>query len=126
MGVGLARTYLGASVGDTDFNWHGLDDESQKVDGVVDPDAVIEIDHKLRNHGLMKAGRHEFGENKTARDDARQTRHILIRQTLDPNKTYYVRFKSVLDTDKKELYLDYFEWCPKEIFDNPSNPEDVW
>ena len=31
-----------------------------------------------------------------------------------------------IDTDKKELYLDYFEWCPKEIYDNPSKPEDVW
>ena len=28
--------------------------------------------------------------------------------------------------DKKELYMDYMEWCPKEVYDNPSNPEDVW
>ena len=126
MGVGLARTYLGSSVAESDFGWHGLDDASYSVDGQADEDAIIEVDHKLRNHGLMKAGRHEYGEGKTARNDARQTRHILVRQTLDPNKTYYIRFKSVLDTDKKELYLDYFEWCPKEIYDNPSKPEDVW
>lgn len=115
MAEGIAITYAGEG-----GSWGDLTDTGR------DEDEIIEIDHKLRNHGLMKAGRHEFGENKTARDDERQKRHILVRQTLDPKYTYYIRFKSVLDTDKKELYLDYFEWCPKEIYDNPSKPEDVW
>lgn len=122
MGVGLARTYLGTSVDASDFGWHGLDDSSYPGD----PDQIIEIDHKLRNHGLMKAAKHEYGESKTARNDSRQTRHILVRQTLDPKETYYLRFKSVLDSPKYELYLDYFEWCPKEIYDNPNRPEDIW
>ncbi len=94
-----------------------------------DDDIDAEIDHKLRNHGLMKSARHEVHESNpswTARDDTRCTRHIIVRQTLDPDKTYYVRFKSVLDSDKKELYMDYMEWCPKEIYDNPMTPEDVW
>jgi len=115
MAEGIAITYAGEG-----GSWSDLTDNGR------DEDEIIEIDHKLRNHGLMKAGRHEYGENKTARDDERQKRHILVRQTLDPKETYYIRFKSVLDTDKKELYLDYFEWCPKEIYDNPSKPEDVW
>ena len=115
MAEGIAITYAGEG-----GSWSDLTDNGR------DEDEIIEIDHKLRNHGLMKAGRHEYGENKTARDDDRQKRHILVRQTLDPKETYYIRFKSVLDTDKKELYLDYFEWCPKEIYDNPSKPEDVW
>lgn len=118
MAEGIATTYGGQSA-----SWADLTDEYR------DEDQIIEIDHKLRNHGLMKAGRHEVHESKTnwtARDDERQKRHILIRQTLDPKETYYIRFKSVLDSDKKELYLDYFEWCPKEIYDNPSKPEDVW
>ena len=115
MAEGIAITYAGEG-----GPWGDLTDNGR------DEDDIIEIDHKLRNHGLMKAGRHEYGEGKTARDDERQKRHILVRQTLDPKNTYYIRFKSVLDTDKKELYLDYFEWCPKEIYDNPSKPEDVW
>ena len=121
MAVGIARTFYGFGIADDDYGWHGLDDASHD-----DDDDIIEIDHKLRNHGLMKAAKHEYGESKTAREDGRQTRHILVRQTLDPSKTYYIRFKSVLDTDKKELYLDYFEWCPKEIYDNPATPEDIW
>ncbi|MGN0233732.1 MAG: hypothetical protein ACI4B5_04820 [Bacteroidaceae bacterium] len=81
------------------------------------------IDHNLRNHGLMKSARHEVHEGNTsltARDDSRCCRHIIVRQTLDPNKTYYVRFKSVLDSDKKELYMDNMEWCPKEVYETLS------
>ena len=119
MAEGIATTYGGESA-----TWADIQDGSGS--SRRDEDEIIEIDHKLRNHGLMKAAQHEYGEGHTARDDERQKRHILIRQTLDPKLTYYIRFKSVLDTDKKELYLDYFEWCPKEIYDNPSVPEDVW
>ena len=115
MAEGIAITYAGQ-----DGQWSDLTDKDR------DDDEIIEIDHKLRNHGLMKAARHEYGENMTARLDSRQKRHILVRQTLDPKETYYIRFKSVLDSNKKELYLDYFEWCPKEIHDNPSTPEDIW
>lgn len=118
MAKGIVQTFAGET-GD----WSDLKDQGR------DEDEIIEIDHKLRNHGLMKAARHEVHEGDaswTARDDERQKRHILVRQTLDPKETYYVRFKSVLDNDKLELYLDYLEWCPKEIYDNPSTPEDVW
>jgi len=119
MAEGIATTYGGESA-----TWADIQDGSGS--SRRDEDEIIEIDHKLRNHGLMKAAQHEYGEGHTAREDSRQKRHILIRQTLDPKLTYYIRFKSVLDTDKKELYLDYFEWCPKEIYDNPNVPEDIW
>ena len=88
-----------------------------------------EVDHKLRNHRVMKSARHEVHEgnaSQTARDDQRCTRHILWRGTMEAGKTYYLRFRSVLDSDTKELYLDYIEFCPKEVYDNPSEPEDVW
>ena len=49
-----------------------------------------------------------------------------IRQTLDPDKTYYIRFKSVLDKLTPEFYMDGLEWCPKEVYDNPEKPEDIW
>ena len=43
----------------------------------------------------MKSARHEVHEGNpslTARDDSRCCRHIIVRQTLDPNETYYVRW----------------------------------
>ena len=104
-------------------------DWSELTDDGRDEEEIREVDHNLRNHGLMKSARHEVHEGNaslTARDDSRCCRHIIVRQTLDPSKTYYVRFKSVLDSDKKELYMDYMEWCPKEVYDNPEDPEDVW
>ncbi len=103
--------------------WADLEDNDK------DEDQIIDIDHKLRNHGLMKATLHEteMTPTKTARSKSNCSRHIIVRQTLDPNKTYYVRFKSVQpDLSRPELYLDYFEYCPKEIFDSPEKPEDIW
>ena len=103
-------------------SWEDLRDKKDQ-----DEDEIIEIDHQLRNHGLMKGAKHECElSSTTSRDKSNCSRHIIVRQTLDPSETYYVRFKSVLDGTKWELYLDYFEYCPKEIFDSPENPEDIW
>ena len=104
-------------------SWGDLQDGPS---GGKSDDEIIEIDHKLRNHGLMKATKHEH-DSQLARDKDNCSRHIIVRQTLDPNETYYVRFKSVQpDLSRPELYLDYFEYCPKEIYDSPERPEDVW
>ena len=102
--------------------WGDLNDSNK------DEDEIIDIDHKLRNHGLMKATKHETEMSPTtARAKENCCRHIIVRQTLDPRETYYVRFKSVQpDLSRPELYLDYFEYCPKEIYDSPEKPEDIW
>ena len=52
-------------------------------------------------------------------------RQIIVRRTMDPSETYYLSFKNVLD-NFKELYIDYFELCAKEVYDNPMEPEDIW
>ena len=52
-------------------------------------------------------------------------RQIVVRKTMDPSETYYLSFKNVLDYFK-ELYIDYFELCAKEVYDNPVEPEDIW
>jgi hypothetical protein len=31
-----------------------------------------------------------------------------------------------LDDPKREYYVDYLEFCPKEVYDNPETPEDIW
>lgn len=88
-----------------------------------------EIDKRMRNNGFMKGCQSvcEMGNPaKTARLDDRQTRRILCRQHMQAGQTYYLRMKSVLDSDRKEFYLDYLELCSKEVYDNPATPEDVW
>ncbi len=39
---------------------------------------------------------------------------------------YYLRMKSVLDSDQTEFMMDMIEFCPKEVYDNPNEPEDIW
>ena len=45
---------------------------------------------------------------------------------MDPNKTYYIKLKSVLESNRKEFYMDFLEYCAKEVYDNPEVPEDIW
>ena len=93
-----------------------------------DQDYNIEKDKQLRNNGYLKGGKNitALGAANSARDDIRCYRRIMVTQTMDPDKTYYLKLKTVLDTDKKEMFLDYIELCPKEVYDNPETPEDIW
>lgn len=101
--------------------------QSADIDDTEDEDYNADIDKKLRNNNLMKGCRSvSSGSGKSERANNVCSRRIIWRGTMDPNLTYYVRFKSVLDSDTKEFYMDYIEFCPKEVYDNPETPEDLW
>ncbi len=96
-----------------------------------DQDYNAEVDKRMRNNKKMKGEKSTCANgatNSTARHFAHREiiRHIIVRQQLDPDKTYYLKIKSVLDSDKKEFYMDYLEFVAKEIYDNPETPEDIW
>ncbi len=94
-----------------------------------DDDYNTEIDKRMRNNGFMKGPAYFTeipGSSETAREIMKTTRRILIRTHMDADKVYYLRFKTVQDMVNKQLFLDYLEWCPKEKFDNPEKPEDIW
>ena len=99
-----------------------------EVDSPTDDDYSAEIDKRMRNNGYMKGPKSINSNNGTERDynDRENIRHIFVRQTLDPSETYYIKLKSVLDSDRKEFYMDFIEYCAKEIYDNPERPEDIW
>lgn len=99
-----------------------------------DLDYNAEVDKRMRNQGYMKGANSNCVSGNTTRT-ARNIhgnggyltiRRILLRQFMEPDKTYYVRMKSIIDSEKKEFQLDYFEYCAKEVFDNPETPEDIW
>jgi hypothetical protein len=97
----------------------------------TDDDADAEADKQMRNNGFMKGEESILilkNPGTTARANVNRNivRRIVTRQTLDPDKTYYLKIKSVLDTETAEFYMDHIEYCPKEIFDNPIHPEDIW
>ncbi len=100
-------------------------------DSPSDDEGNAEIDKSMRNNGFMKGEESILilkNPGTTARANINRNiiRRIVTRQTLDPKKTYYLKIKSVLDTETSEFYMDHLEYCPKEVYDNPETPEDIW
>lgn len=100
-------------------------------DSNTDDDANIQVDKQMRNKGFMKGEESILilkQPGTTARNNVNRNivRRIVTRTTLDPEKTYYLKIKSVLDNTTSEFYMDHIEYCPKEIYDNPERPEDIW
>jgi len=99
------------------------------VEDTEDQDYNAEMDKQLRAKGYMKGAAEICGGgnlSESGRIRIRNYRRIMLTQTMDPDKTYYLKAKTVLDTDQKEFFLDYLEYCPKEVYDNPETPEDIW
>ncbi len=94
-----------------------------------DDDYNAEVDKKMRNNGFMKGPEYivaNAGGSETNRRSATSTRRIIVREAMSPDLTYYLRFKTVQDYLEKQLFVDYLEFCPKEVYDNPEWPEDIW
>jgi len=95
----------------------------------TDDEYNAEVDKKMRANGFMKGPAYYnllTNRSWTARDCEYTTRRIIVTSTMDPDKTYYLRFKNVLDDEAKQFYMDFLELCPKEVYDNPYTPEDIW
>ncbi len=95
-----------------------------------DDDYNAEVDKRMRNFGFMK-GCNQYcagapGNSTMMRGSNICLRRIIIRETMDPDETYYIRFKTVMDDDTRFFYMDYLEYCAKEVYDNPVEPEDIW
>ncbi len=95
-----------------------------------DEEFNAEVDKRLRNNGFMK-GCNQYcagapGSSTMMRGNTNCIRRIIIRATMDPDVTYYIRFKTVLDDETRFFYMDYMEYCAKEVYDNPEKPEDIW
>lgn len=95
-----------------------------------DDEVNAEVDKKMRNNGYMKGPNsyYEYGaaNGTTLRASDKVLRRIILREDMKANETYYIQFKSVLEDTETEFYLDYIEFCPKSVYDNPLIPEDIW
>ncbi|MCD8266375.1 MAG: fasciclin domain-containing protein [Prevotellaceae bacterium] len=111
-----------------DIRIRGADKLPGWADDTGDDDIDSETDKKMRNNGFMKGPLHytATASSGSLRDNAYIHRHIIVREYMEPEKTYYLKFKSVLEDENKEFYMDYLEFCPKEVYDNPVTPEDAW
>lgn len=87
-------------------------------------------DNELRENGFMKSCQQYCAGGPGASNMMRASniclRRILGQQIMDPDQTYYLRIKTVMDDQTRIFYMDYIELCPKSVYDNPEQPEDIW
>ena len=87
------------------------------------------VNKAMRTKGFMKAPNswtNQLGSSNSIRTFHYMTRRIMVSAYLYPHQNYYIRFKSVLDQEAKEFYMDYFEYTSKEVYDSPEELEDIW
>ena len=66
------------------------------------------------------------GSYNTMRMSQTCLRRVIGKLQLQADKIYYLRLKNVLNDADQYLYMDYIELCPKAVYDNPDEPEDIW
>ena len=134
---GVAQMYFGSNPDRLPVTGIPLDlriEDKEKlgyVDDEDDDEFNAENDKKMHNNGYMRGpmGYGMLGEVARAaryRTTFMYIRRVVTRLTMDPDETYYFKIKSVLDDDHTELQMDCMELCPKEVYDNPAEPEDIW
>ena len=94
-----------------------------------DPVYNRSVDVRLHERGYMKGSNSysaQPGSSEALRRDERSLRGVLWEGKVEAGKQLYLRFENALDNDNKQFFFDYIEWCPKEVYDNPETPEDIW
>lgn len=139
---GMAQLYIGTDPNnlkpaglpyDMRQDMTGNDNIGYVEDG--NDDAVnIDNEKNMRNHGFMKGPR--YFTNPDGKGDGQSARilrssvmgllrRILVQQYFDENQTYYIRFKSALEKDDAQFWIDFFEFCPSSVY-NGEKAEDQW
>ena len=92
-----------------------------------DEDENRTIEKNLRNAGYLKGPQYYHGSANTtpARGNYACLRRIVTTQYMEPDKTYYIRYKTALEATDCQFFMDYFEYCPSYVY-NGAEPEDIW
>ena len=111
--------------------------DSPYIDWIKDgPDVEEnkENDKFMRNKGYMKAPKY-FCRNtytspmnvplRNSEGSIVSLRKIIYTGRMEPNTTYYMRIKSVLESTANGMDLDYIEVVPKWVYNGPEG-EDIW
>ena len=91
-------------------------------------DKGVESDINMRNLGYMRGPLYyTVGVNSGnyARNNPKDLRRILTRQYFGQGE-YWLRFKSVLESDHHQFHLDYIEFCPENVYNNTTYIEDMY
>lgn len=105
------------------------------ADNDLDDVTIRENDRKLRNQNYMKGPNYICSDGSKGKTPVRNIagsaesgpalRRILTTHYFDANKTYYLRLKSAIESDKTQFQFDYFELVPTTVV-NGAEPEDIW
>lgn len=91
----------------------------------TDSTALYENQKAMRNMGFMKGPKYIQVNGGTGRDSQDNLRKIIYTGDLEAGKTYWIRFKSVLNSTSTEFFYDYIELVPKSVYAGEYN-EDIW
>ena len=91
----------------------------------TDSTALFENQKTMRNLGFMKGPKYIQVVGGTGRDSQNNLRKIIYTGQFEAGKTYYIRFKSVLESENTEFFFDYIELVPKSVYAGENN-EDIW
>lgn len=98
------------------------------IDGADEINA--ENDKKMRNQGYMKGPNYFYatGTETPVRQiggGSAALRLIVTTDEMKADETYYIRFKTALNTSNPQQFLDYFEYVPTSVY-NGTTEEDIW
>ncbi len=126
--IGFVRHRFASGEQKSNFGYTNDNDYSSET--TLPLDEQDEITKNLRARGFMKGPKYFHIGNGTSAQNGQQgewvTRRIMVSADLDPDKTYYIRFKNVLNNEQSQFFMDYFEFVSKDVYDNPEEPEDIW
>lgn len=89
-----------------------------------DPDENTANDKAMHNRGYMKGmDSYRSVNGNPFRGNVENLRRVLTTAYLDNSKTYYLRFRQVLDDPNCYLSFDYIELCPKSVYASPQGED---
>jgi len=132
---GMVQFYLGNSPELTDLKaldipldmrLTGSDTNIGWVLWTNEEDYGVETDKSMHNRGYMRGPLAYYVGSTLARANVQDLRRIITLQNFKQGE-YWLRFKSVLpDNSSTQFHLDYIEFCPTSVYNNPTYPEDMF
>lgn len=108
-----------------DLRVYGPDPNIGWVEDTDDEDENTANDKAMHNRGYMKGmdSYRPWDADGPLRNNNWNLRRVLATQYLDSNKTYYLRFRQVLDDPDRYWSFDYIELCPKSVYGSPEGED---
>ncbi len=108
-----------------DLRMYGGDPRIGWVADTDDEEENVANDKAMHNRGYMKGmdSYRQWDAAHTLRGNSNNLRRILATRYLDPEETYTLRFRQVLDDPECFLSFDYIELCPKSVYGSPEGED---